>query len=242
MSKKALEMRRGVLFDVDGTLSDSSKLGFDATVAVLEKNGHCAITMDDFHQGTQYTTSARFSWHITGDTGDPIGEVLGREFDDMYVELVSKDTAAFYAGIKDMLQDIADAYPHAVYGALSNACGEYVRRVCTANEVGQTFRVQLGADEVHKPKPFPDGLLQCCASINLDPTHCMYIGDSPTDGQAARAANMPSIGVTWGSHAADKVRANFDVTVDTVADLGDAIRRVLETEMPMHVRRTEEHV
>ena len=56
---------------------------------------------------------------------------------------------------------------------------------------------------------------------------CVYIGDSPTDGQAAEAAGMPSIGVTWGSHPEENVRKAFTETVTTVQDLEEAIIRVL---------------
>ena len=83
MAFPARNGQRGILFDVDGTLSDSSLLCFEATVAVLEKNGYAPIQMADFHEGTRYTTPARFSWHVTGRTEDPIGKLLGKEFDDM---------------------------------------------------------------------------------------------------------------------------------------------------------------
>jgi beta-phosphoglucomutase-like phosphatase (HAD superfamily) len=128
-----------------------------------------------------------------------------------------------------MLGNIASSYPQAVYGALSNACGAYVRRVCTINECSNDFKVQLGADEVSQPKPFPDGLLQCASSLAIEPSSCLYIGDSPTDGQAAKAAGMRSIGVTWGSHPSQSVESAFDVTVHDVPSLERAIRDTLES-------------
>lgn len=48
----------------------------------------------------------------------------------------------------------------------------------------------------HKPKPDP--LLQAAKDIGVSPNQCMYVGDSPYDLQAAHAADMPCIGVTWG--------------------------------------------
>ena len=55
-------------------------------------------------------------------------------------------------------------------GALSNACGEYVREVLSANGVSGSFEVQLGADEVPAAKPAPDGLLQCADALGLSPS------------------------------------------------------------------------
>jgi HAD superfamily hydrolase (TIGR01549 family) len=45
--------------------------------------------------------------------------------------------------------------------------------------------VALGADEVAAAKPDPDGLLLCCERLGVDPASSVYVGDSPTDGQAA---------------------------------------------------------
>ena len=67
------------------------------------------------------------------------------------------------------------------HGALSNACGAYVCKVLLVNEVSELFKCKLGADDVPKAKPEPDGLLKCCEEMgNLLPERCIYIGDSPT--------------------------------------------------------------
>ena len=46
-------------------------------------------------------------------------------------------------------------------------------------------QVALGADEVAAAKPDPDGLLLCCERLGVNPASSVYVGDSPTDGQAA---------------------------------------------------------
>ena len=90
-----------------------------------------------------------------------------------------------------LLDDVKTYYPRVRYGALSNACGSYVRAVLAANNVSKMFEVQLGADEVPASKPNPDGLLMICRLMgDVNPANCIYIGDSPTDGQAATAAGM----------------------------------------------------
>lgn len=65
-----------VLWDVDGTLSDSFQLGFDSTNAVLQRNGKDRISTESYHQGTKFTTPRRMAWHVTGDPDHPIGEEL----------------------------------------------------------------------------------------------------------------------------------------------------------------------
>ncbi len=51
----------------------------------------------------------------------------------------------------------------------------------------------------------------------------IYIGDSPSDGQAATAAGMQSIGVTWGSHSVDKIKPAFTYIAYTINELNSYI-------------------
>lgn len=202
---------------IDRTISDSFKLGFTSTAKVLERNGKPGISEDEYHQGTVYTTPRRFAWHITGNPDDQIGELLGQQFDDLYVKLVSTESAPLYDGIYKLLEKLHGR--GLILGALSNACGAYVKAVLKENDLDSLFRVGLGADDVPRPKPFADGLVQLCTELGVSAASSVYVGDSPTDGQAATAAGMKSIGVTWGSHPKASVIANFDYCVDSVEEL-----------------------
>lgn len=219
---------KGLFFDVDGTLADSYKLGFDATQAILKNNGWKEIEEEEYHQGTRFSTPARFNWHIekqnfeTGELQDPsIGDRLGKEFDAMYVEMVSLETAGFYPGILKMLHNLNNNY-NCQFAALSNACGRYVQRTLQVNNDivnGSLFSVGLGADDVVNPKPYPDGLQAICNQLDLLPKDCIYVGDSPTDGEAALACGMKSIGCTWGSHSKESLKNKFDNIVNNVEEL-----------------------
>jgi HAD superfamily hydrolase (TIGR01549 family) len=219
--------KRAVLWDVDGTLSDSYKLGFDSTNKVLLNVG-VTITEDQYHEGTKLTTPRRLAWHVTGNPDDPTGIDLGTQFDDLYVELVSTETAPFYPGIMDVLSTLQEKNQNdLVLGALSNACGAYVTAVLKVNGVTDMFSIGLGADEVPAAKPQPDGLLKICKTLGLDPALCVYVGDSPSDGQAATAAGMKSVGVTWGSHPETTVRPAFTETVHTTDELCNVLLGML---------------
>ena len=216
-----------ILYDVDGTLSDSFMLGFKATDEVLKAEGYPSISEETYHGGTIYTTPRRFAWHATGNPDDNsgIGEKLGGLFDDYYVNLVSLDTAPLYVGIDQMLRSFATQVKQ---GALSNACGAYVRAVCKVNEVRDLFGVMKGADEVPEAKPGGGGLLMCSEILDVEPSNCIYVGDSPTDGHAATAAGYYcSIGVTWGSHPPERVRPAFTHTVSSVDELRELLRALL---------------
>eukprot|EP00439_Symbiodinium_sp_Y106_P059759 s1045_g8.t1 len=217
---------QGILFDVDGTLVESTELAYSATNEVLETFGHNKITVEDYHRGTKFTTPVRLAWHAglaeTPETdlaaANALGTEMGRLFDTTYVALVTPKTVPLFAGLSDLLAALAER--GTTMGVLSNAAREYVEAVLSANELGKIFPVRHGADSVPKPKPAPDGLLQCCAELGqLEASQYIYVGDGPNDGRAAHAAGMASVGVTWGSCSREELEATFDVVVDTVEEL-----------------------
>lgn len=215
------------MWDVDGTLSNSFMLGFLSTLDVLKSNDLQPITEETYHQGTKYTTPARMAWHATGDPNHSIGIQLGQQFDDLYISKVSLDTAPFYPGIKPMLVDIARRY-NLKYAAISNANNEYVTSVLNVNGVADLFDITIGADLVSAGKPHPEGLLRCSQHLNVPTSRCIYVGDAPTDGQAASAAGMTSIGVTWGSYSIEQVEDHFTHIVSSVDELTAKLYELLD--------------
>lgn len=214
---------KAVLWDVDGTLVDSTPMSFACTNEVLRRGGYAEISEADYKLGTRYTTPLRMASHVgCEDLTDPVGERLAQEFDELYVDMVTPTTCPTFDGISPLLRNFLER--GSMMGALSNACGTYVRKVLSVHGFASDFRVQLGADEVPDAKPAPDGLLQCCEALGCSPADCVYVGDAPTDGQAAKAAGMHSIGVAWGSHVLKA--ADFTLIVGSVEDLENALYTV----------------
>lgn len=215
---------KAVIFDIDGTLSDSSKLGFDSTMSVLTANDIPPISEEEYHRCTKYCTPERLARHAGLKPSDPdfesVGRKLGKDFDDLYIGLVSADTAGFYPGISEMIRDLPDNLP---LGALTNACVEYAQRVLEVNlrdDKDLKFKSIRGADNVPAPKPSPEGLWLVCKELGVNPEDCVYVGDSPSDGMAAKNAGMQAIAVLWGSHSEESLRdAPFDHFCYTIDEL-----------------------
>ena len=55
------------------------------------------------------------------------------------------------------------------------------------------FRPVIGADDVARTKPDPEGLLKICSSVEHG--KCWYVGDTVDDARASRAARVPFIGI-----------------------------------------------
>ena len=196
-----------VIFDLDGTLFDSENLALEGTNVVLRNHGlDKVVDQAEYYEGCRYPTKQRLAWHATGDADDEIGARLQIEFDEFYIALVTNENPRIYDGILKLLARIKEC-EHAALGILSNASESYVKRVVAAHGLDNMFKATLGIGiDLTVGKPQPDGLYLISSMLNIPPARCVYIGDSPTDGQAARAARMLSIGVTWGNSSSSTLR------------------------------------
>jgi len=83
------------------------------------------------------------------------------------------------------------------------------------------FDVVVGGDETELHKPDPEPLLLGLARLGAGPDGAAYVGDSPFDVQAARAAGLFAVGVTWGRihDRSTLAAAGADAVVDTAEEL-----------------------
>jgi HAD superfamily hydrolase (TIGR01509 family) len=76
--------------------------------------------------------------------------------------------------------------------------------------------------DVRLPKPHPAGILIALQQLNIQPEDAIMVGDSGDDINAAKAANVYSIGALWGSPTPDLLMAaNPDRSFQTVRELHD---------------------
>jgi pyrophosphatase PpaX len=85
------------------------------------------------------------------------------------------------------------------------------------------FETVVGGDETTEHKPHPAPLLLALERLGASPADAAYVGDSPFDMQAAKAAGLRAIGVSWGGiHEADKL-TDADVVIHHARELLDLV-------------------
>jgi pyrophosphatase PpaX len=87
------------------------------------------------------------------------------------------------------------------------------------------FDVVVAAEDASRHKPDPEPLLLALDRLEAKAAEAAYVGDSPFDVAAAKAADVFAVAVTWGGiHSEEALRAESpDAVVSTPAELLDVV-------------------
>lgn len=173
---------------MDGTLVDSAEVVPAAFIAAVEELGGSPVDVSDVV--TAYTL------------GVPeviLAHLLGRSLQDgecnRYYERLRTAAVHPYPGVHDTLAGLRHRWPIGVFtGASVLSARILLRRAGLAD----LLCVLVGGDEVQRPKPAPDGILEACRRLGCSPAAVAYVGDAPTDLLAARAAGVVAVAAGWG--------------------------------------------
>jgi phosphoglycolate phosphatase-like HAD superfamily hydrolase len=211
-----------VIFDHDGTLVDSLAVVVAATSAVLRRVGGPIPEPASIIQAMVLPTAPRMGFHLG--IADPGQQ--SQLADAYYAEALLQVTAArVYPGVPELCAAVAAlGLPQAV---VSNNEGVFVRRCMAHVGLMAWFRPSavLGEEDMAAPKPHHAGPGAAARRLGVDGNGCAFVGDSPVDLGAARAAGMAAIGVTWGTHTRQELETyGFDALVDHPRELLTLLR------------------
>ena len=180
-------MAKAVVWDMDGTLLDSAVVVPAAFAAALRRLGRPAVTADEvvaaYHLGPPDVILAHLA-----------GRALAADDLEAYYTELEHALVAPYPGVTDTLDALrAAGHPVAVFTGASRRAA-----VMLLAAAGLRSDVLVGGDEVARPKPAPDGVLMIAAALGVRPDELAYVGDSPPDARAARAAGSHAALAAWG--------------------------------------------
>ncbi|NOZ09625.1 MAG: phosphoglycolate phosphatase [Gammaproteobacteria bacterium] len=88
------------------------------------------------------------------------------------------------------------------------------------------FSLILSGDSLPRKKPDPLPLLHACKHFQITPDHGVLVGDSANDTQAAQAAGMPVVCMTYGYNQGVDVRSlGAQAVIDSLVELPQYIQR-----------------
>ena len=89
------------------------------------------------------------------------------------------------------------------------------------------FDAMLGADSLPVRKPDPEHLFETARRAGGAPDKCMLIGDTDTDRKTARAAGVPCVLVTFGPAGGDMAALQPEGLLDHYPDLPDLVTQLI---------------
>jgi pyrophosphatase PpaX len=200
-----------VLFDLDGTVVDSGGIILasmrHATQTVLRREySDDELMVNVGGPGLEAQMEALAPGRV-----DELVRVYRAHNEPLHTTLEA------FPGVVDVLAQLKDGGRR--LGVVTAKRRSTVEIAFAKLPLAHLFEVVVGGDETDRHKPDPAPLLLGLERLGAAPEQSAYVGDSPYDMQAARAAGMFGVGVTWGQiHDRDRL-ADADVVVDRPEEL-----------------------
>lgn len=185
-----------VVFDWDGTLSDSTTIIAQAIQSACRDLGE--PVPDDI--------AARYVIGLgLADAMRTIAPALPTarhaELAALYRDhyLGREDDIPLFDGARELLDELAARHLLAVATGKTRAG---LDRVLRRNGIADRFHATRCADE-GRPKPHPDMLLHLMDRLSAGPHETLMIGDTTHDLELARNAGVAAVAVSYGAHPTD---------------------------------------
>jgi beta-phosphoglucomutase family hydrolase len=186
------EQKRAIIWDLDGTLIDSSALHWEAWQEVMTAE-NLRLTYEeyvaDFGKRNDEILRGRLGASIT----EADIERITRVKEEKYRELLRTNGLKLLPGAEywlrelkagEWLQALASSSPRVNIDAVFAALG-----------IARFFDVVVSSEEVKQGKPHPDVFLAAAEKLKVAPSRCIVVEDAPAGVEAAHRAGMKAVGV-----------------------------------------------
>ena len=204
------------IFDMDGTIVDNMAYHTQSWIRFFEQRG-MAIDADEFFRATagrqgHEILRAHLGQHLVDDEV----HLLNVEKEALYRELYGPHRKALPGFDALVNRAKAEGTLLAVATAAPNANIEFT---LDGLDLRRHFDVVVGAADVARGKPNPDGFLLAAERCGVAPEHCIVFEDAPLGVEAARRAGMRCVVLTTTLPAA--AFAGFDNVIAIAADFSE---------------------
>ncbi len=187
-----------IIFDCDGTLTDSEYVNNQAFIEVLAEDGFTGYTLDHAYAHWVGMTVSNILLMIQMETGrSPPDDIVPR-----YIKRVNEmqHTALRpVEGAADLVKTAGKKFKICVAsnGERSNVLQSLEMTGLMAHFTPETVFTKI---QVKNPKPYPDLFLYAASRMGAEPERCLVIEDSTAGVRAGVAAGMTTYGFTGSSH------------------------------------------
>ncbi|WP_304951307.1 HAD-IA family hydrolase [Sulfitobacter sp.] len=213
-----------VVFDLDGTLADTSGDLIAAANACFRDMGEGDVLDAKTDAGTALKggrAMLRLGMERLGRADD--AETIDRYY-PMLLEAYGREIdthTVLYPGAMEAVEALkAAGYRVAI---CTNKPEGLAHTLLTKLGVRDAFGAMVGADTLAIRKPDPEHLFETARRAGGDPALCLLVGDTNTDRETARAAGVPCVLVSFGPSGDDMAALGPEALLDHYDDLPDIV-------------------
>ena len=220
---------RTVIFDLDGTLADTSGDLLAAANHCFRQMGHGEVLLHAQDAGVALRGGRMMLTHGLKRVGAYDEETVLAYYPvllEAYADAIDTHTR-FYPGALEAVDRLSGA-GYGV-GICTNKPEGLADLLLRRLGVRDKFASLVGADTLPVRKPDPEPLREAARRAGGHPDHCVLIGDSDTDRNTARAAGVPSVLVTFGPSGDDMAALKPEALLDHFDDLPALVADLIGT-------------
>lgn len=210
-----------IIFDLDGTLIDSSVDIAWAANRTLGVFGYRERDLPAIKEHIGWGVKPLLEKLMPEEGPDKIAEAR-EKFLEFYGSHLLVDTS-LYPGVEDTLR-----YFRALdkkMAIITNKPLGLTRRILEELNIAGHFKMVLGGDSLPNKKPHPEPVEKTLNLLDARPEKTVIVGDSPVDCEAGRAAGTNTIGVSYGFRGRGELEdAGCDIIIDRFGELKDYLR------------------
>ena len=216
-----------ILFDLDGTLVETGPDLLAATNGVLAEEGVEPIAIDHLGhlvgQGGRAMLERAFTLRERPPSDDELDRYMPR-FLELYEGSIP-GTSEPFPGMVSALDRLAAAGHR--FAVCTNKPEGMSVKLLEALDLSDRFDAICGPDTFGVRKPDPQHILKTIERMGGNPADAIMVGDSISDVEAARRADVPCVGVPFGYSDRPIRELNPTVVIDSFDDLGNELVRSL---------------
>jgi phosphoglycolate phosphatase len=184
-----------VLFDLDGTLVDTAPDLIACLNKALDAHGYPQARYEQVKPHISFGATAMIKASV-GDQADDAqqAEILETVLDHYQNNIA--EHSLFFNGIVDTLNLIESQ--GLKWGVITNKRKRFTDPLMDALKLSARAACIISGDSTAYPKPHVLPMLTACQIAEVDPKHCVYIGDAHHDITAGSNAQMHTLAALWG--------------------------------------------
>jgi phosphoglycolate phosphatase len=217
---------RTVIFDLDGTLADTSRDLVAAANSCFRDLGLGDLLDPEKDAGTALR-GGRAMLKLGFSRVNGFGEAeISRQYPRLlaaYAEGIDRHTVLYPGAMAAVARLKADGYG---VGICTNKPEGLAETLMVRLGVRSAFGALVGADTLAVRKPDPAPLFETVRRLGGDLARTCLVGDSDTDRKTAAAAGVPSILVTFGPAGGDMAALGPEALIGHFDELPDVVRQL----------------